>query len=79
MARETTDKMRLMMNGREEAFDRFLYDGTWNSGSTALVGAESWLNVNADIPSHLQQMTIDLNVDEGLTLVVSRNVWKKIR
>lgn len=79
VARETSDKMRLMMNGREAVFDVFLYEGTWNSGSTALLGADSWLNINADIPAHLQQMTTDLNVDEGLTLTLSRPVWKKFQ
>lgn len=76
IGRETAEKMELMMNGREKSLDVALYDGTgFNSGSAALVGAESWLNVNADIPSHLQQARKDLAEDSGLTLMMTRDVW----
>ena len=79
IARETADKTRLMMCGREKVFDAFLYDGTWNASSTTLLGADRWLDVNSDIPSQLQQMKSDLNIDEGLTLMVTRSIWNKVQ
>lgn len=79
VAIETADKLNGMMLGREKIFEAFLYDGTWNSGSTTLVGGDRWTDPGSDIVSQLQEMGTALNADEKLTLLVSRNVWRQMQ